>query len=219
MIHNFKGVPMVLVPAGCFTMGSEDGDSDERPAHEQCFDAPFWIDRTEVTQAQFAALGGAAAMGSFFTGDNLPVEQITWSEARDFCAQRDARLPTEAEWEYAARGPDGLIYPWGDEWVGEDATWSGSSGGQTADVGSRTGGASWVGALDMSGNVWEWTSSLYRPYPYDAADGREDPASTEGQRALHGGSWFNNSDELRAARRNGDANRSNTHSFRCARPA
>src|SRR3972149_5664161 len=88
--RDFEGVTMVLAPAECFMMGSED-DSDEQPVHEQCFDAPFWIDRTEVTQADFARLGGVNDNGNCFDGDNRPVECITWFEARDFCALRSAR--------------------------------------------------------------------------------------------------------------------------------
>jgi formylglycine-generating enzyme required for sulfatase activity len=198
------GVPMVQVPAGCFMMGSNDGDGDERPQHQQCFSAPFWIDRTEVTQADFTRLGGVQAEQSYFAGADRPVEQITWFEARDFCALRGARLPTEAEWEYAARGPHGLAYPWGNAWNEDNAVWGGNSGGQTAPVGSRPAGRSWVGADDMIGNVWEWTSSLYEPYPYAAGDGREADTgtSTDVRRVVRGGSWFNyDAGSLRAAYR------------------
>lgn len=198
VVQDFDGVPMVLVPAGCFMMGSG------REAHEQCFDQPFWIDQTEVTQAQFARLGGVKANVNRFTGDQRPVERITWFEARDFCALRGARLPTEAEWEYAARGPDNLVYPWGNEFIADNVVYRGNSGYQTANVGSRPGGASWVGALDMSGNVGEWTGSLYEPYPYDATDGRE--ADTVNRRNVlstgRGGSFGDTGDDLRAAGRN-----------------
>ncbi len=201
---EFDGVTMVLVPAGCFMMGSNDGEDDEQPVHEQCFDQPFWIDKYEVTQAQFRRLGGIQANASRFSGDDRPVEQITWFEARDFCELRDSRLPTEKEWEYAARGPDNLVYPWGDEFVANNVVYSQNSNNQTADVGSRPGGVAWVGALDMSGNVWEWTSSLYESYPYAAADGREADTgnSTDVRRVLRGGSWNNPSVNLHAANRN-----------------
>ena len=200
--REFDGVTMVLVPAGCFMMGSGTGDSDERPVHEQCFDAPFWIDKTEVTQAQFARLGGVKANDNRFTGDDRPVERITWFEARDFCELRGGRLPTEAEWEYAAGGVESWVYPWGDIWDGDHTIHSGNSNSQTADVGSRPSGASWVGALDMSGNVWDWTNSLYEAYPYDVDDGRERDTenSTDVLRVLRGGSWlFFSSDYLRVA--------------------
>jgi formylglycine-generating enzyme required for sulfatase activity len=190
---DFDGVTMVQVPAGCFQMGSNDGDSDEQPVHEQCFDAPFWIDKYEVTQAQFREFGGRQSKQPDFLGDNRPVENITWFEADAFCELRGARLPTEAEWEYAARGPENRIYPWGNQWNENNAVWEGNSNRRTADVGSRPAGVSWVGAYDMSGNVWEWTSSSYEPYPYDAGDGRESDTGgrTDVLRVLRGGSWLN----------------------------
>src|SRR5574341_699662 len=86
----FNDVEMALVPAGCFMMGSEDGDADEQPVNEQCFDQPFWIDLTEVTQGQFGDIG-------YFVGELRPMERVTWAEAADFCEARGARLPTEAE--------------------------------------------------------------------------------------------------------------------------
>ncbi|MCL4256797.1 MAG: formylglycine-generating enzyme family protein, partial [Anaerolineae bacterium] len=183
----FDGMSMVLVPIGCFMMGSDIGDSDEQPVHEQCFDEPFWIDTYEVTQAQFARLNGQKANPNQFTGDNLPVDSITWFEARDFCALRGGRLPTEAEWEYVARGPNNLTYPWGNDFVADNVVYSDNSDNRTAPVGSREGGISWVGAMDMSGNVWEWVGSLYEPYPYDADHERIDD---DNQRVLRGGAWL-----------------------------
>lgn len=98
VVQEFDGVPMVQVPAGCFMMGYDAGGDDERPVHEQCLDAPYFIDQTEVTQAQFARVGGAQdTLGSGFAGEDRPVEQIDWFDARDFCLRRGARLPTEVE--------------------------------------------------------------------------------------------------------------------------
>ncbi len=216
------GVRMVLVPAGCFMMGSNDGYSDEQPVHQQCFEAPFWIDRTEVTQADFARLGGEQKRQSSFSGADRPVETITWFEARDFCALRGARLPTEADWEYAARGPDGLVYPWGNAFDEDNAVWNRGFGEGTAPVGSRPAGRSWVGADDMSGNVWEWTSSLYESYPYAAGDGREADTgtSTDVVRVVRGGSWnYDFSGNLRAADRDwlNPEVRNISLGFRCAR--
>ncbi|MDX2137690.1 MAG: SUMF1/EgtB/PvdO family nonheme iron enzyme [Chloroflexota bacterium] len=181
------GVPMVLVPPGCFMMGSAGGGSDEQPVNEQCFDTPFWIDLTEVTQADFERLGGVKANANSFDGDQRPIESITWFEARDFCALRGARLPTEREWEYAARGPDNLVYPWGNTWDEDNVASSGNSNNQTANVGGIPDGRSWVGALDMIGNVWEWVSSLY--LPYDSQEDREADTNTgtDVQRLLRGG--------------------------------
>lgn len=167
MIEVFDGIEMVLVPPGCFTMGHNEGRRNERPEHRVCIDQPFWIDRTEVTNAQYGSTGR-------FEGDQRPRENLTWFEARDFCAARGGRLPTEAEWEYAARGPDSLLYPWGNTFNAQYLVFDQNVPSETAEVGSRPEGASWVGALDMSGNALEWVSSIYRPYPYDPNDGRED---------------------------------------------
>ncbi len=178
--ETINGLEMVLVPPGCFMMGSDDGRRDERPASELCFDQAYYIGRTEVTNAQFGSQGN-------FAGDNRPRENLPWIEARDFCASKGMRLPTEAEWEYAARGPSNLHYPWGDEFIVDNAVVDSNSNNETADVGSRPAGASWVGALDMSGNVFEWVSSIYARYPYDGADGRENPDDTELPRVFRGG--------------------------------
>jgi formylglycine-generating enzyme required for sulfatase activity len=186
-IQAFDGVEMVLVPAGCFMMGSENGEDDERPVHEVCFDDPFWLDRYEVTNGQFAQFNGQAELPSYSTEDNRPREQVTWFEARTFCESRGGRLPTEAEWEYAARGPENWEYPWGNEFDGVRVVWNTT---QTMDVGSIPNGSSWVGALDLSGNVWEWVSSLYWSYPYDASDGRESNIDTTNSRVLRGSSWW-----------------------------
>jgi formylglycine-generating enzyme required for sulfatase activity len=211
--ETFNGVEMALVPAGCFMMGSYDGVDDEQPVTEICFSEPFWIDRTEITNGQYGSSGR-------FSGDNRPREMVTWFEARDFCASRGARLPTEAEWEYAARGPEGWVYPWGNEFVADNAVWGYNSGDQTADVGSRPAGASWVGAVDLSGNVWEWVSSLYRPYPYNVDDGRENDEDVHSARVLRGGSWGTLGGVLRVAfrlRLEPTLGYSNL-GFRCVRP-
>lgn len=183
VVQNFDGVEMVLVPPGCFMMGNS-GEGGK-----QCFDTPFWIDKNDVTNGQFKDFNGKAAYASNWTGDNRPRESITWYEARDFCALRGARLPTEAEWEYVARGPDDLVYPWGNFFYANNIANS-EHGQTTTDVGSKPGGASWVGALDMSGNVKQWTTSLWTPYPYDKNDGRENNEDTQTPRTLRGsGLW------------------------------
>ncbi len=216
---------MVMVPKGCFMMGDIDGD-DELPVHEICFDQPFYIDRFEVTNGQFNLLNGAAGRPGAWSNEDRPRESITWVEARIFCDQnRGARLPTEAEWEYAARGPDNLIYPYGNIFIGDHVAYRGNAGSGTAEVGEdhRQQGVSWVGAYDMSGNVWEWVSTIYDQnryaYPY-ATDGRENLDRIDALRSLRGGSWFDaDVNFLRAnfRRRDVPTERFNDGGFRCAR--
>ncbi|MGD8455895.1 MAG: formylglycine-generating enzyme family protein [Anaerolineales bacterium] len=222
-IEEFDGVKMALVPVGCFDMGSTDEQvsgavrlcelvrgegncirahfQDEQPLTTYCFTEPFWIDIYEVTNVQYGSSGKWA-------GDDLPREQVTWTEAVAHCQSRGGRLPTEAEWEYAARGPDGLVFPWGDKFKRDLAnscdksclfnmigTHVDDGYPDIAPVGSFPGGASWVGAMDMAGNVWEWTNSIYMDYPYNTADGREADGSIDNtsRRVLHGGAWFHTS--------------------------
>jgi formylglycine-generating enzyme required for sulfatase activity len=245
VIQDFDGVEMVRVPAGCFDMGSTDAQidtafemceeargegecnrswfEDEQPVSKICFDEPFWIDRYEVTNAQFASFDGVAVISSRWTDDNRPREQITWFEARDFCELRGMRLPTEAEWEYAAHGPDNLIFPWGNQFVADNVVYWENSNRQTAEVGSKLDGVSWVGANDLSGNVWEWISTIYDQdnfaYPYDANDGRESDNSANSYRILRGGSWNYFSYYVRGADRNRvePSNLNDFIGFRCAR--
>ncbi|HEX3053052.1 MAG TPA: SUMF1/EgtB/PvdO family nonheme iron enzyme [Aggregatilineaceae bacterium] len=183
--QTFDGVEMVLVPAGCFEMG------DYWAQHRVCFEEPFWIDQTEVTNKQFAVFNGQAAKISYFSGDDYPREQITWFEAHDFCESRKARLPTEAEWEYATRGPDGLFFPWGNEFDPSKVIGYRTFPDGTASVGSLPAGTSWVGALDMSGNVSEWVADWYDHYFGGIVDSVVNPSGplTGEYHVLHGGSW------------------------------
>lgn len=171
-VERFKGVAMVLVPKGCFVLSTAN--------LRHCFEKPFWIDLNEVNHYQFDSFDGIAGRLSRWGSYALrPRNNITWRAANSFCERRDARLPSESEWEYAARGPDGLIYPWGNTFHGSKVIWSRNSDGHTWDVGGRLDGASWVGALDMSGNVWEWVVSVY------------------GGRMIRGGSWNDGSYDAR----------------------
>lgn len=216
--RDFNGVTMVFVPRGCFMMGSNhNDDSDEKPIHEQCFEMPFWIDKYEVSQLQFSSFGAEKAKQNGFNGSSRPVENITWFEARSFCELRGMRLPTEREWEYASRGPSNLIYPWGNDFSANNVAYNGTTDRQTSIIGIRINGVSWVGAFDLSGNVWEWVSSLYYPYPYDIYD--EDNNYNTTNRVLRGGSWYDGQDKIYTSYRDGRNPNSeyNDGGFRCAR--
>lgn len=187
---------MVYIPAALFAMGDTHGDGhpDELPSHIVTVET-FWLDRTEVTNAQFARFvtAGNTAQGywdMYARGkDQHPVVNVTWHDAVAYCRWAGKRLPTEAEWEYAARGSDGRKYPWGNTWEDSRARFYGNRGSETtAPVGSYPTGASPFGVMDLAGNVWEWVSSQYEPYPYVATDGREN-LSAPGRRVFRGGSW------------------------------
>ncbi len=238
-------VEQVFVPAGSFPMGSDDGDDDERPVHEVTLDA-FWIDRTEVTNAQFAGCVAAGACQppentSNYTRDqyygndafaDYPVIYVSWNDASDFCAWAGGRLPTEAEWEVAARGPEGQVYPWGDTFDGErlnfcdvncpfDWADKGVDDGyaDTAPVGSYPDGDSWVGALDMAGNVWEWVNDWYDSGYYGASPDENPSGPGSGEyRVLRGGAWSNGDYDARSSYRLYDqpVNRYDFVGFRCA---
>lgn len=234
--NEFDGVVMVLVPAGCFMMGMPEVDiaalkteylaNDDffnlmGPVNEVCIDKPFWLDKTEVTEADFQLLGGVKANPNRFSSENRPVMLITWYEAEVYCRERrNGHLPTEAEWEFAARGPDGFIYPWGNEFLRENVVYYGNYDVRASEVGSRPSGESWVGAVDLSGNVWEWVRSLYVAYPYIVTDGREN-LSSDGRRVLRGGSWLSPDSFVRATFRSGNLPdfEDDNIGFRCARSA
>jgi sulfatase modifying factor 1 len=220
------GVEMVQVPAGSFVMGSSNSGPDEQPAHEVILSS-FWIDRYEVTNEQFERLGGEAAALPSWTDPNQPRTSVTWYEAWNFCMKRAAELPTEMEWEYAARGPDSLIYPWGDELSEEylaaalDPDYVPYDG--PTDVGRSTEDISWVGAHDLSGNVSEWVSSLYSGeyvirYPNHRDLGPGD-LNIRGQRVVRGGSYESSLSDIRAAARTASPPEAaeDTIGFRCAR--
>ena len=209
---------MVLVPPGCFIIGSDNGRDEEKPANQMCFASPFWLDEFPVTQAQFKQFGGQAAHSPQFLGDKQPVEQITWFEARNYCeTNRSGRLPTEAEYEYAIRGPDDLIYSWGNTFDPTKTVYHNNSNGRTAEVDSTISNVSWVGAVDLIGNVWEWTSSIYKPYPYDAHDGRENPADTTSTRVLRGNSGSDLLQRASVRIESAPVNAGPFGGFRCAR--
>lgn len=191
IVQDAVGVPMVEVPAGCYVMGSSYV-ADESPPHEVCFEMAFRLDQYEVSNQQFAQLGGVAANTPYPGSDEnslVPRVNVTWGEARDFCAtRRGGRLPSEAEWEYAARGPNSLPYTYGVERRPVSEIY-GDGFNQLQPIGSVQGETSWVGAVDLLANAQEWTNSLFQPYPYTIADGRED-SSAAGIRSIRGASYF-----------------------------
>jgi formylglycine-generating enzyme required for sulfatase activity len=221
-VRESDGAEMVLVPAGEFTMGSEAGDDDEKPVHQVYLDAS-WIDKTEVTNAQYEKCVAAGkceasryADDAAFNGDAQPVVGVDWDDAKAYCEWAGARLPTEAEWEKAARGTDGRTYPWGNEWDAEKVnSWEQGPHTTTA-VGSYPEGVSPHGALDMAGNVWEWTDSWYQAYP---GSSYQDEDFGEKYRVLRGGSWDSDQGLVRCASRGGGlpVGRLNLVGFRCAR--
>jgi len=219
------GMEFVYVPAGAFTMGSDDEKDEEKPAHQVTLDG-CWIGKTEVTIGQFRKFvkaSGYQPQGKWEESgedERLPVASVTWADAVAYCKWAGCRLPTEAEWERAARGADGRRYPWGKRWDPAKANTSDEGPKHATPVGTYAEGASPYGCLDMAGNVWEWCSSLHKPYPYADGDGREDPAA-EGPRVFRGGSWLYDGDHARAAYRNGAAPdyTDDNLGFRCAMSA
>ena len=188
---------MVLISEGAFTMGSNFGPEDEKPEHT-LFVKSFWIDVLPITNAEFSEFLNSQGLRnqkgeSFYDDDdndarihwrNLkwqadngfamhPVNEVSWVGARDYCSWLKKRLPTEAEWEKAARGTDGRKYPWGNSKPNHKRAFYGGAFNSSAPVDAFPDGASPYGVLDMAGNQWEWVSSAYLPYPYKSDDGRE----------------------------------------------
>jgi eukaryotic-like serine/threonine-protein kinase len=212
-VSERDGMTLVYVPAGEFLMGSTDADtetaSDEKPQHAVTLEA-FWIDRTEVTADQYRACVTSGKCGEPRCAGagkgNHPVVCVSWQDAANYCAWAGRRLPTEAEWEMAARGADGRKYPWGNASPGcAKANYRGEEGGcvgGTAAVGSYPAGASPYGALDMAGNVWEWVNDRYDANYYAVSPGSNPQGPATGtSRVLRGGAWYYGSNNLRAAGR------------------
>lgn len=187
---------MLFLSGGEFTMGSNTGDEYERPAHKVQV-APFYIDVNEVTceeYSQFVKTQGHASPpdwpnGSYPAGNaRKPVTGVSWDDASAYAAWAKKRLPTEEEWEFAARGKNGDRYPWGNDWRGNAANADESSIHAMADVGSYPLGKTSAGVMDMIGNAWEWTSSDVAPYP----GGHLSEVAPDGVKIIRGGSWQEN---------------------------
>ena len=200
------GMVMVYVPAGEFEMGSADGNDDAQPVHTVALNG-FWIDTTEVTYAQHQRCQEAGvcerppevvafAAWDHYDNENYadhPIWKVTWAHADAYCGWVGARLPTEAEWEYTARGSDGYTYPWGNSEPDCDkANHTLSSDvwcvGGTSPVGSHPNGASWCGTQDMAGNVSEWVADWYAADYYAASPSMNPTGPPSGtKRVIRGG--------------------------------
>ena len=240
--NSFKTI--ALIAAGDFTMGSNNGPDDEKPEH-WVFVKSFLIDVLPVSNADFAKFLNARGLKnhlgeSFYDDDDRdarihqqnsiwqadlgyathPVNEVSWLGARDYCAWLNKRLPTEAEWEKAARGTDGRKYPWGNSKPDRNRALYGAAYNSSAPVDAFPEGASPYGVLDLSGNQWEWVASAYRPYPYSADDGREH--QTPGPiRSTRGGGHDSSEEELTTTQRGRNLSRNpkaghHNIGFRCA---
>jgi iron(II)-dependent oxidoreductase len=219
-----RGDGIMLVAAGAFWMGRDDGPPEEAPLH-RVFVTDFWMERQKVTNAEFAAFLDATGLrppgaerrydeddadarihrrDGRWTADpgfeDHPAVEVSWFGARDYCHWKGRRLPTEAEWEKAARGDDRRRYPWGTAPPSAERAVFGRPYNATAPVGGRPRGASPYGVRDMLGNLREWTSTVLRPYPYAPHDGREGWAGV-GAVVVRGASHDDSAQELGVTRR------------------
>ena len=245
LVSEIDEMTLLYVPAGEFTMGS-DSNSDEQPIHKVTLDA-FWIDQTEVTNKMYSSCveagvceeptnAGSYSHSSYYGNAEFydyPVIYVDWNMAKTYCEWADRRLPTEAEWEKAARGENANVYPWGNTFDGSlvnfcDTNCSFSYADKSSDdgfadvapVGSYPNGASVYGALNMAGNVREWVNDWYSE-TYDSSSPSSNPEGpSSGQyRALRGGSWISGDDVVRSSVRygNGPTDSDDDIGFRCSR--
>ena len=227
---------MVMIPAGTFTMGQNESKPKNGPAHEVEL-ADYEIDRFEVTNADYAIFADASGYVTFAEQegrnktwrtaaegkDSHPVVFITWDDAVAFCEWAGKRLPSEAEWERAARGEDARAYPWGEDFPADTATFGNmyeTGLRDTFPVGAFGEGASPYEVFDMAGNVREWVDDFFLPYPGAAADA--DPFFGEENRVNRGGGWFDGQDGELVTTYNRNAGPPGTSAnddigFRCAR--
>jgi formylglycine-generating enzyme required for sulfatase activity len=229
-IRQADGMPIIYIPAGNFTMGSENYYDNEKPVHDVYLDA-YWIDKFEVTNAQYQMCVNvdkcvAPKKSRSFTRDHyyddpnyahFPVMYVTWFNAQDYCEWAGGRLPTEAEWEKAARGDTVTrVYPWGGALDGGKANYCdrncesdkkdpnvNDGYGDTAPIGNYPEGASPFGAMDMAGNVWEWVADWYGAEYYSRQTTWSNPTGpTSGEdRVIRGGSWINTAIIMRVSNR------------------
>ena len=222
---------MVLVPAGAFTMGVDGGRPEDSPARSVDL-AAFEVDKFEVSNDDFAQFVEATGYVTAAEQDgdqgwlryaegkgNHPVVKVTWNDAVAFCEWAGKRLPTEEEWEKAARGNDGRTYPWGEDFAGTFANVKETALRDTTAAGSFPSGASPYGAEDMGGNVWEWTATWFKAYPGNST---ENQYYGERFRVTRGGAWFEEPAQVTTFNRNAadpEITANNDLGFRCVRTA
>lgn len=213
-LESKLGMEFVYIPEGTFFMGSPngEGDPDEHPQHTVYLDA-FWISKTEITNAQYEQCISAHACNPrpYYVSKeerqpNHPVIYVNWYDAQKFCKWAGLMLPTEAQWEKSARGPDGRVYPWGNDEPNCDKAQYHDCGGSTIAVGSKPDGASPYGVLDMAGNVREWVVDWYNEkyYTHSPNHNPTGPTHANFKKISRGGSWNSYPPELRTANRSGD---------------
>ena len=224
---------MVLIPGGEFAMGDDRGQDDEQPVHRVTLNT-FYLDAYEVTVSRYTEFLHAQNPDPPFKWHEAdlgahahkPVIGVNWYDARDYCRWVGKRLPTEAEWEFAARGSEGRIYPWGNAHPTKGHTNAGQTKWRGYDTLSTVGqlalGKTPDGIYDLAGNLWEWVADWYDAsyYRFTPRDNPSGPSAGP-LRSLRGGAWNNDSTAIRSANRAGyapDARR-NDVGFRCARDA
>jgi len=225
---------LLYVPAGEYSMGSDNSESDEAPFHTVFLDA-FWIDKTEVTVRMYSLCVDAGACKeptnkkSFSHPDyygnvefnNYPVIYVDWDMAKTYCEWAERRLPTEAEWEKAARGSAANDYPWGNTAPNAELLNFNRNVGDVTNIGKYPDGKSVYGVLDMAGNVWEWVNDWYDASYYQVSDSMNPPGPVSDiypYRVLRGGSWIDGKNVMRSSNRFKNypyASNYNT-GFRCA---
>ena len=233
LVGSRNDAPMALIPAGEFAMGSDRGQDDEQPVHRVSV-KPFYLDAHEVTVSHYSEFLSSQKVdppfkwneASIGSHDGKPVIGVNWYDARDYCRWVGKRLPTEAEWEMAARGIEGRMYPWGNAHPTKAHANAGQSKWRGYDTLSNVGryelGKTPEGVHDLAGNLWEWVADWYDPVYYQFSP-RDNPSGPPAGplRAMRGGAWNNDSKTIRSTNRAGyapDARR-NDLGFRCARDA
>lgn len=234
-ISDKDGMTLLYVPASEFTMGSNTDSVDEMPAHTVYLDS-FWVDQTEVTNRMYALCVTAGTCNpptdvrsythNLYYGniafENYPVIYVNWNMASAYCAWAGRRLPTEAEWEKAARGDKGNIYPWGNSAPNSNLLNYNGNVQDTSSVMSYETGKSPYGAYDMLGNVWEWVNDWYGETYYQISPPSNPLGLDFGTGRVHrGGSWLDDHNFIRSSKRDkGDPNYADRNlGFRCAMDA